>query len=245
LAGRKKIPETDEDLKVYMRSVDFYIFKEQKTKTPVLIDPESGLFISGIYLLSRCNLSDPDIQSCYWRENAIYLVEDCEKIVYKKTNGNNIFLPKLNLKLLNSILYFIIEVHKKKVYPYCTTKLIEFLCLRIPELIKESEIHDIITSAYLLSLIEEDTAFREFIDINLIKDSISKSADRIENIWNFLSEAAWNGFLYENKYIFEKTYLNILQYKPECVHLLYDNRTENKDISIKELIWTGFGLLTY
>lgn len=239
--GRKGYLDMDDIVNSYVESIDFYILREQKTQIPVLIDMESGLFISGIYLLSRSGFSELNLIENYsWRENAIYLIEDCERILYKGTNCNNIFLPKLSLNLLNSILYYLINVHNRKIYPYKTRILIKYIYSLLIEILEQSNIQDIITSKCLLSIINEDIPFH---DMSMIDWYIYQSWEQDENIWSILAESGLYTLLYNNKSIFEKVYSMALENNSGCINLLYNRLVEQEKISIKTALWIAHGLV--
>lgn len=235
--GRKGFLDIDDTLDPYTKRLDFYIFREQKTQTPVLIDMESGLFSSGLYLLSRCKQIHINLlEDCNWQETAIYLIEDCERILYKKTSCNNAFLPELTLSILNSILYFLIEVHKQRIYPHKTATLIEYSKLQIEQLTKESCIQDIITSKILLSLIDDI----EYSSMDL--DLAKKIEEADQCILNILAEAGLNSLLYDNKLIFEETLLFTLKHKTTDINNLC-SRIYAANLSVKTLLGVGYGLL--
>lgn len=236
---QKGFLEIDNELNSYLESVDFSQVKEQKAKSAVIIDIESGLFTTGVYYLSR-NLNVAE--NYYWRENAIYLIEDCERILLKKTSYNNIFLPNLSLGLLNSILYFLIETYKQKIYPLKNQYLIKNICCQIVEIIESANIQDIIVSRCLLLNIIANTEFCNIIDVEFIEDCIRLIPIRSEDFLDILSELGLYALLYDNKSIFEAG-CYFFQYNQKDFNILIIDHLNQKDLSIKVLLGMGFGLL--
>ncbi|WP_303207720.1 lanthionine synthetase LanC family protein [Bacteroides oleiciplenus] len=237
---QKGFLEIDNELNSYLESVDFSLFKEQKTKTPVIIDIESSMFTTGIYYLSRSlNVAG----NYYWQENAIYLIEDCERILHKTTSYNNTFLPDLSPRLLNSILYFLIKVHRQKIYPSKTHLLIKHAHCQIVELIKLANIQDIIVSRYLLSELIKSFDIYDNIDLKVIKNSMQVISAKPEEIPEILSELGFYSLLYDNISIFEAGY-NVYQDSQQFFNILITNHLNREELSLKVLLGIGFGLLT-
>ncbi len=237
---RKGFLEIDNELNSYLESVDFSLFKEQKTKTPVIVDIESGLFTTGIYYLSRSlNMAG----NYYWQENAIYLIEDCERILYKKTSYNNIFLPNVSLGLLNSILYFLIKIHKQKIYPSKTCSLIKHTHCQIMKLIKSANIQDIIVSRCLLLELINSFDICDIFDFELIKDCMQVNSAKPEEFQGILSELGLYSLLYDCISIFEVGCSVCLNSQQDFKILIADH-LDKKGLSIKVLLGIGLGLLT-
>lgn len=235
--GKHSFLDIDDTINSYFELIDFYVLRDQKTKIPILIDIESGLFVSGIYLLSRCTLSDLGLDiNYYWRENAIYLIEDSERILYRRTGCNNVFLPELTLSLLNSILYFLIKVHKQKIYPYKTNVLIKYLYEQIKQLINQSNIQDIIVSQCLLLTISDEISYG---DADLIDEHIYQSKIQGESMLDMLAALGLYTLLYDDKSIFEKVY-SIIQNDIEYLKLVYHKLTSHKQISGRTLFGLGY-----
>lgn len=243
--GKNGFLEIDNTLNSYTESVDINIFRVQEIKIPVQIDIESGLFASGIYLSSRCNLPDKNLlEKYYLQEMSIYLIEECERILYKKTSCNNIYLPDLTLNLLNSILYFLVYVHKLRIYPHKTSMLIEYSFIQILEMIKHSNVHEIITLKCLLSSINDNMTFHNIINTNIINDYIYKSMKEIKCSLDILSESGIYSLLYDNKFIFEETYSHTILNNPQYINLLCNKLIEDEKIPLKKILGIGHGLLT-
>lgn len=242
--GRKGFLDIDDTLDPYTGKVDFYLFREQKSIIPVLIDPESNLFIHGFYITSRCNQPKINLfKDCYWQETAIYLIEDCDRILHRKTSSNNAFLPELTLSLLNSILYFLIEVHKLRLYPHKTSSLIEYSCSLIKELMTVSSIQDLVTTEKMLSIIDNNSTLIKEIHSYMLTEDMSPSMCTIDDTSIILSESGLNSLLYNNKMIFRDVYSSISRSNSTYLNKIY-NRIENEELSIKTLLGIGYGLLT-
>ena len=237
--GKQKFLEIDDEIVRYLESVDNYLFIQQRNKIPISIDLESGLFTNGIYLLSRCNLPDMQLYEKYsLKEKTIYMIDECERLLYRKTSSNNIYLPKLTLKLLNSILYFLIDTNKLKIYPFKTSILLKYSCTKISEVIKHSDIQDILTLKCLLSDINEDIGNIDTIITDLNK-YINKHKRHALNAFDVLSESGFYSLVYSNEIIFKDAYSFIEQQNNNFL----DKIIETKTLSLKDLLGIGHGLL--
>lgn len=234
--GKEKILDIDDAVNAYIEPIDFYMLREQKTQVPVLIDPESGLFTSGIYLLSRCELPSLGLtENCDWREQAIYLIEDCERILYRKTSYNNLFLPAFTFPLLNSVLYFLVKVHQQRIYPYKTHILIPYTYQLIREVIADAAIQDVMTAYCLLSEIREEFSFP-------LIDRMANHLSQTENP-AILADSGLYALLYNNKSIFHEVYSCMHQHNPGYVTQLSGKLMKDGDIPVKTLLGIGYGLL--
>lgn len=241
ILGKTQFLDIGKTVKTYLESVDYYIFREQKSMTPALVDVESGLFTSGIYFLSRCELPSLALAgNCNLRENAIYLVEDSERILYRKTSYNNLFLPKQTLSLLNSLLYFLINVHKQKIYPHKTNMLIKYVYEQIQLSIKHSNVSDIMVSQVLLSTINVEIPF---CDMAMIDEHKYRLWEKENNLLEILAESGLNTLIYNNKSIFEEVYLITVKDRPKHINYLYHELEKNTEISLKTLLKIAHGLL--
>lgn len=237
---KKGFLEQDNELNSYLDSVDFSLFKEQKTKTPVIVDIESGLFTTGIYCLSR---SLNMMGNYYWRENAIYLIEDCERILYKTTSYNNAFLPNLSLGLLNSIMYFLIKTHDQKIYPTKTKTLISYTLSQIMTLINSAGIQDITVSKYLLSELIKSNEFSNAIDLGIVERSMRGILVSSEELPEVLSDLGLYALLYDSMLIFEEGY-KICKDRQSNFNILITDDLIKKRLSLKTLLGIGLGLLS-
>lgn len=227
--GRKGFLELSDGLKPYMAHTDFYVYKEQKTESPVLIDPESGLFAAGIYHVAH---DSDSLGRFYWREEAIYLIEDCERLLCKSTSYQNLFLPEMTLKLLNSMLFFLIEMHRQVVYPCKTTGLIEEAFLQIRTLAGSAPMQEVIVAKCLLDTMD---GFAGSLYHN-------QTIERPEDIIACLSEAGFYALLYHQKTIIEECFSYCAGHDPQVLNTVYEKLKEER-IPMKTLLGTGYGLL--
>ena len=235
--GKQNALEMGNDILRYLRKVDHELFIMQRNKIPVSIDLESGLFTNGIYLIPRCEFPDMQPSEKYsLQEKTIYMVDECERLLYGKTSCDNLYLPELTLNAFNSIFHFLINVHKQKIYPYKTTKLLEFSCPKSIELMERADIQDIITLKYLFSMINEDTV--SFV--NLCNAALNNCTIHIDKTLDILSKAGFNSLIYDNTLIFKETYSCVCRDNPDIL----DKISDSDGLAMKDLLWTGYGLMT-
>lgn len=93
---------------------------------PIQYNPNDAIYPSGIVAISFCD-HDDTIASYFRRENTIHLIRDCEKIL--TADIPYIHTPQsLTASQLHSILAFILEADKFKLFPYKTTQLRDTIC---------------------------------------------------------------------------------------------------------------------
>lgn len=236
--GRKGFLEIDDELNSYIIPTDAYVLKHQRAMIPVIIDIESELFITGIYMVSRCAI--PGLDFCinyHWREYIIYYVDYAEGILYRKTGSNNVFLPQMTLHLLNSILYYLAKIHPNKIYPHKTYPLIKFIHKQISGLLSQSKIQDLITTRCLLDMINDDIPFE---DMDRLDEQIAKSHVESEHLLDALAEAGLYSILYDNSSIFEETWLATVRQYPNLYDIIF---VKNDRLPIKTYLGIGHGLL--
>jgi hypothetical protein len=116
--------DTDEVL----AEIDNTIYKH-RLNSPVLIDSGDDLFGYGFYTIARLKghkIDDDDIKTLIKKHHLIFLTDECERLlIHKRYLDFNILT--LSPGTINSLLWFLIEMYKLRLFPVKVNKL--FLCL--------------------------------------------------------------------------------------------------------------------
>lgn len=130
----------------------------QKYYTPVQIDVESDLFSAGFYLFGRYKayqaFNEKNGNENTWlyeqflREHLIYLVEECERIVFNRAYLQSLLLPCPSSQILCSVLYFITLAHKERIFPHKTSH----IRASLPDILHQVPVNDVTEWATLRCL---------------------------------------------------------------------------------------------
>lgn len=130
----------------------------QKYYTPVQIDVESDLFSAGFYLFGRYKayqaFNEKNRNENTWlyeqflREHLIYLIEECERIVFNRAYMQSLLLPRPSSQMLCSIFYFITLAHQERIFPHKTAKIRD----SFPDILHQVPVNDITDWATLRCL---------------------------------------------------------------------------------------------
>lgn len=97
------------------------LYSRYYREMPIQYNPHDAIYPSGIVAIGFCDNEDT-IASYFRRENTIHLIRDCEKIL--TADIPYIYTPQsLTASQLHSILAFILEADRLKLFPYKTAQL--------------------------------------------------------------------------------------------------------------------------
>ena len=116
--------ETDETL----AEVDSIIYKSM-IQSPVLICNSNDFFGYGLYFLSRLKIGghyDKDLNNLIKKQILIYLIDECERLlIYKRYI--DFYIRALSLRTINSLLFFLLEMHRLNLFPVKVTRLLNHM----------------------------------------------------------------------------------------------------------------------
>lgn len=98
-------------------------------QNPVSLLNQTDLYSFGLYYLSRLcikNFAEDSLITQTKKHMLVYLHDDCERILTKEKLFD-FTLPKLNIKQLNSIVFFLIKMQEAQLYPIKLEKLLCYL----------------------------------------------------------------------------------------------------------------------
>lgn len=125
----------DADTDEALAEIDNTLYR-RRLNSAILIDESNSIFGYGLYYLSRLtghNIDNNDLNTLIKKYHLIFLIDECERILIQKSYEKFI-AGTLGINCLNSFLAFLLEVHRLRIYPYKTEKLLEAL----PGLLKEA-----------------------------------------------------------------------------------------------------------
>lgn len=172
----------------------------QKYYTPVQIDMESDLFSAGLYLFGRYKAyqsfnekkgnENTLLYEQFLREHLIYLLEECERIVFNRAYLQPLLLPRPSASIVCSIFYFITLAHKERLYPHKTGLLLGVRS----EILRQAPVNDLTDWAMLRSF--SNGAYEP-----ATPDSESGAAP--EKIISWVAKAGFQSLLYNDISIFD------------------------------------------
>ena len=132
---------------------------------PVMISDQNDILGFGLYYLTRLygreHIED-EINILHLKQILIYLVDDCERLlVHKKFLDVNI--PFLNAAQLNSIIYYLLEIHRLELFPVKVEKLFHHLPSHIEALADKNDDWAFNSSTYINAM---GTCRRDFCDVS-------------------------------------------------------------------------------
>lgn len=238
----KELLDIDTEVENLLMSFDTRQF-QLNSQTPAQVELQSSLFSSGLYFFKRYahyqKQKNNDKKSLHYKhalnEQIIYLTDECERILHENTAFNNAFNPKLTLRLLNSIFYFLVCAHEYKIFPYKTISLIAHCIKLSKKLIASSNISDIITLNKLLDR-------TEYGGKNIAGYSNIKSEDP----FIILSQSGLYSLLYQNHAIFNEALHCLLKQNPDFMKQFVQKlKEDNVSLSFDGLAAIGYGMLFY
>jgi hypothetical protein len=141
--------DTDEALS----EIDTSIYRNSLYR-PFLLENEKDVFGYGLYYIARLREHENDndnLNTLFKKQHLIYLTDDCERILIQKSYLR-FNLQFLSIDTINSILWFLLEMHRLKLFPMKVEKLFHSLPEYIESCSKSSE--DTPGQSLLLRLIE-------------------------------------------------------------------------------------------
>ncbi len=236
-----------------------------RLQTPLLVDIKSDLFSHGLALIKRYKGFDHynneseegEGQNLYLykltlREQIIYLIDECERLLYDKTAFNNILKPNWSLRLLNSILFFLIQSHKYNIFPSKTIKLIVYIIEIQKKLLPTCNILELseIFAFYSLtnsirSVLPQISKYDNSISPAFTVDTENISSEILIEV---LSNAGFYTIIFENKDIFNETLSYLCSQdnslvKKLCKHLK-KNKNNRMNLSLDGLSSIGYGIIS-
>lgn len=220
---------------------------QQKFETPTQIDLNSSLFSNGLFLLKQIK-NEESTSEYSVKENLIYQVDECERILLG-TAYIQICNPPLSLTLLNSIFYFLIEVHKQKLYPCKTQKLLQLFPSFTDKIYSSDSFSEVITFQRLLfSLKDINFSMMSKFDMEALNTYIAKLIPKGKiAIVSELSKAGIYSLLYDNHQLFNDCFLRLIQHDSSLWQQISQvlEEIKHKGIAINNLFGLGYGLLFF
>lgn len=195
--------DTDEALE----EIDTAILK-YRLSHPVLIKKEDVVFGQGLYQLIRLQSNNPnseEITTLIKKENLIYLIDECERIIIDKTYLNDKF-NELSISQANSFLYFLLNVLKSGFLTLKTTKIILSL---LESLIESSLNINLVDRVLLINLLNKLlNLFREKEPVTVIHELMKKISkvsmdnnngkdhEDIAELINVFTQHVWHTLIY-------------------------------------------------
>lgn len=188
---------------------------------PYQLCTEDDLFSKGIYLLKQ-RVENKELSRYIIDELLILLVDECENLLLKPIK--NIYKPNdLSLHALNSILFFLIEVKNRKIFPYKANLLITEVYKRYNKIKDKPTVDEII----FRTLSKGSSEFK-------LNDK-----DLAESLY-LLGNLGFYSLLYENKEMFNNQFIRFYKktnfIKEDLIQIL-------KHCSIDTSCGIGLGLL--
>jgi hypothetical protein len=172
-------------------------------RMPVMISNQNDILGFGLYYLSRLygrEQIEDDISILHLKQILIYLVDDCERLlVHKKFLDVNI--PFLNTAQLNSILYYLLEIHRLELFPVKVGKLFHYLPSHIEMLVdKNDDWADKQTLlqfiAKLMKLVSEAGLKNQFRKIARLISNMDLQNENDEAFINQITRLNWHKLVY-------------------------------------------------
>lgn len=190
---------------------------------PVKYDFNDDMFSMGLYFLKLIYQTDT-IQFYYHTEQVLKLIENCDQFLNKSIEG--IYIPEnMSLRLFHSIYYFLLETHKRRIYPVKTRQLLYLADQLYPNL-KNKDPFD----SFIVDILRNN-------EINLS----DLNWDLTRKI-NFLSEMGYYSVLYSNQNIFIKAIHLLEKEDTHIIRSIY-NETCNRIDDLSLLCGIGLGLV--
>ena len=123
---REKFLEADTD--DVLSDIDNIVFRAT-LKTPALITNQTDIFGFGLYYLARLNGRENDndnLNTVIKKQMLIYLHDDCERLLTKEELFD-LKVPQLTINQIISIVYFLTELQRLKLFPVKLAKLEGYL----------------------------------------------------------------------------------------------------------------------
>ena len=121
---RNKFVDADTD--EVLAEMDDVIYKH-RLNNPILLISGNDLFGYGFYHIARLlghKIDDDNLNTLMKKHHLIFLTDECERLlIYKRYLDFNIL--SLSIRTINSILWFLLEMHKLGLFPYKVNKLVD------------------------------------------------------------------------------------------------------------------------
>lgn len=120
--------------------IDQIVFQSQ-LKNIVCIESSNDLFGFGLYYLFRFRGREEENENAtilFIKQMTIYMVDECERLLIKK-KYLEVNIPRISGGQLNSIIYFLLEVHRAGLFPVKVNKLIFYLPQYMEEVIQSDD----------------------------------------------------------------------------------------------------------
>lgn len=190
---------------------------------PVQVVAGDNLFSGGIYMLQQY-ITEDSLEWYIVNERLIYMVEECERQLNESIR--NIYNHRnISLSILHSFLFFLLETHKKNIYPYKTGRLI-----------------DTIKDRY--SRIEKKPLCDEYIYHFLMQDDTVIVPTNLEdrNLFLLMGELGFYSLLYDNQGIFWSAWQQVEEKYPRFKGKV-ESIIKDKTTPVAALCGWGYGLL--
>jgi len=191
--------DTDEAL----QEIDVAVYQSM-VQRPVLMDNDDAIFSYGFYYLARLQgreNDDDNLNALIKKQQLIYLTDECERLmILKKYLDFNI--KSLSMGIINSIAWFLLEIHKSGLFPSKIRRLFQHLPSEleftsktfnnpVEEFVLCSLIQNIIP---LVGDIEVQSKYRAFSDLAAERwRAMNPGNDMLLDI---ISSLAWHKLIY-------------------------------------------------
>lgn len=219
---QKSILKRNKSLDKYLQFVfNDYIYCYYKM--PIQVVREDNLFSGGIFMLQN-RVLDSSLARYIIDENIIYLIEECDRQLNKSIKY--IYEPKrMSLSTLHSILFFLLQISKYKIYPYKAERLIDDVKKQFLK-IKNKPLHD----HYVYDILMEKTN-------NILPENLDDL-----NLFTFMGELGFYSLLYKNPLIFQSAFKQLDYEHPNFINKIHFF-INNTSASVTTLCGWGYGLL--
>jgi hypothetical protein len=98
-------------------------------QAPISIHDQTSLFGFGFYYLARLKnreYDDENLETIKKKQSLIYMMDECERMLTKEKLFD-ISVPRLTLCQVNSLLWFILQIHRLSLFPVKSNKLINYM----------------------------------------------------------------------------------------------------------------------
>jgi len=201
-----------------LNEIDSVIFRAT-TQLPVYIENQDDLFGFGIYYLARLNGREHDMDNTsvlFMKQMTVYMVDECERLLVQQ-KFHDVNIPRLSAGLVNSIMFFLLEVHRLGLFPVKVNKLLRYLPSYMEASIsaKDSQVdlQTMLQFAKKIFIIVSDTDIKDQFKhlINQLSN-MSEDTDNNNAIVDGICRLNWHSLVYQSavnnnvELLFKKTF---------------------------------------
>ena len=218
--------------------------------TPYLFENENSLFGYGLYFFARLQgREDNDLSTLFKKQHLIYLIDECERLLIKK-QYLNFGVKSLSIDLINSIIWFLLEMFNLRLFPSKIEKLFNALPEYIEQCVQCSV--DYSSKSFLINSLNNIIRItpNKNLQQNLLhitKYNKNTSSDKLKNdvvtefITNSWQQLVYYSYSIENHNTLNEVFSIIddeLNWNERIINL------NNKNQGLKGLAGLGLGLIS-